>query len=168
MPPLAQGVISSRVTPSLITMMKEGPCDRDQPLSSPSSDVKTDKSMGDSSRCDNSDMGNVNATEGFYDDQSQGLPVLQASSPYFSPVTTPPVEALPIRPFPLLDFLESHELTVLLASLEDSDEGTFHICHLIIHLLRTVLFPYPLAGTELLPLHNNTSSDIEGSVASYY
>ena len=113
--------------------MQEGAGDSDHALSSSSSDVKADKKICDPSRCESPEVEHITITKGIHDDQSQGPPDLQPLSPYFPPVATPPAESLPIRPFPLLEFLESHELTVLLASLEASDEGTFPICHVILH-----------------------------------
>ena len=122
--------------------MQDGASHSDLPLPSPSPDIKTDKKICEPSGCDSSDVKHNNVTGSLHDDQSQGLPVLQLSSPRLLPVTTAPAGILPIRPFPLLEFIESHELTLLLENLESSDEGTSFTCHFILHRLKILLVPY--------------------------
>lgn len=57
--------------------------------------------------------------------RDQSLPSVWPPPPRLTPVAASQsqVTSLPIRPFPLLEFLQSDELAVLQAALEDSDEG---------------------------------------------
>ena len=72
--------------------------------------------------------------------QCPGHISLEPLSPSLTPVATTQgrPDPLPIRPFPLLEFLQSDELAVLQAMLEESDEGK-NINHFF--GLQTQIFP---------------------------
>lgn len=75
---------------------------------------------------DSTDVVHAPVTEGHNDNQCEDFTSLQPLSPLSYPVTPPQsqTEIDHIRPFPMLEFLESYELSILIAQLQDSDDGT--------------------------------------------
>ena len=117
---------------------------------------------------DDSEVDHVTVSQCLIDAQYQCLPSVPPPLPLLSAVSTQQSqgEILPIRPFPMQEFLDSHELSVLLSILDPSNDGTFFLDPIILHPLKFLRFcvssqsPNRIRSTNLLHL-------ISKVVASY-
>ena len=123
----ANHISNSQVTSSPLVMTQNDPGDRDYSLHLLSSDQHTDQGIVCvTSRSDSSEVADVTVADYPVDIQCQVPSLLQSPLPLPPSVTTQQSQRdpLPIRPFPLQEFLESHELSVLMSALEGRDDGT--------------------------------------------
>ena len=107
-------------------MRQEAPGDSHYPQPLPSSDEHTDKeTTWLANSVDGSEVTHDTVGRCVIHAQRQRLTSLQPPSPRLPTVTVQhhQGDSLAIRPFPLQDFLDSHELSVLLSILDPSNDG---------------------------------------------
>ena len=117
-------------------MAQEGAGDSNCSPSLLSSDEHTDKeAMCITNSVDGSEVDHATVAQCVIGAQCQSLPSVQPPPSRLSAVSTRQSqgEILPIRPFPMQEFLDSHELSVLLAILDPSNDGTFFIDPIVLH-----------------------------------
>ena len=117
-------------------MAQEGVGDSKYSTSHPSSAEET---MCITHSIDDPEVDHVTVAQCLIDAQCQCLPSVRPPLPLLSAVPTQQSqgEILPICPFPMQEFLDSHELSVLLSILDPSNDGTFFLDPIILHLWRT-------------------------------
>ena len=157
----------SQVTSSPLVMTQNDPGHRDYSLHLSSSDQHTDKGrICLTGRSNSLEVADVTVAEYPIDTQFQVPPSLESPSPLSPSLTTQQSQRdpLPIRPFPLQEFLESHELSVLISALAGSDDGTRLIHSSILRQLRLCCFlassqrPNAMCLTSLLHLMSKVVS----------
>ena len=124
--PLDLGMIDVHISHlhPVMTLDSFGNCT--QALSTVSANEDVDESeISVTSELSRIDVGHHITTRNPDDSQCQGLPSLQTSSPR-SVANAMPENILPIRPFPLLDFLQSDEFAFLQSIAADNHQGILH------------------------------------------